>query len=223
MLRNRADVLARAHSIDDTIHDIGLFSPAGVIVEHSGADRAQSVPREILTVMRRSDDTNWSLETQDHLVAGRTIYSQSGNMAGAIYARYPLTELDRLRGQFQIVMLWASLMAFLICGFTGWISFGIAARRNRNQTVPALQVEVQRSEEALAAAEQDCGIVGSVASGRSWARALARTLPVQLQAIPETPISREISKLTMAVFAGLVLVALLGLAVTVQKSAANSL
>jgi len=219
MLRNRAEVLSRAHEIDNAIHDIALFNPSGIIVEQTGSPDGKQISRDVLTAMRRSDGENWSLETDVYLIAGRTILSNAGTIVGAIYARYPITELNRLSVTFRSVMIWASLVTFVLCGCMAWLIFRFAFRPDKNRTLSGLQSEIEQAGQVLASVVSTPSLLDT----HPIEPLQIRDLPWATQTIPETTFSRQILRQTGTVFASLVLVALLVLTVTAQTAMSRNL
>ena len=217
MLRNRGDVLRRAHDIDSKVEDVVLFNPSGIVVERSGTGKVQTVPKEVLIALGRSDTPGWTLETSDFLIAGRNIYSQSGDLAGAVYASYPLTELVQLNAQFRSRLFLAALTVFIGGCLLSLLVFGVTTRRKLH-ALSALEADIEQANAALDLLESDV-----CSDGFPSGPLKADKLPLRRNAIPETEILRQINGLTMAVYSALVLGVLLALAITVQIAVSESL
>ncbi|NIZ61238.1 hypothetical protein DL239_09645 [Sedimentitalea sp. CY04] len=198
MLRNRAEVLARAIQIDPSIYNVVLFNPSGIIVEQAVTSSQNAVSESVLKALRRSEYPDWSTQTESHLIAGHSIYTTSGQVVGAIYASYPLTELTKLSWNFRWTMLKFSALACILGGFLSWLAFKALLRPSESETLLAAEADISGAEEALVGASADLNVTNS--------------LPVQLQALHNSDFNRHLNRRTSAVFASLTLVTLVGLA-----------
>jgi len=209
MLRNRAEVLAQARQIDPSINNVVLFNPSGVIVEQTVASSGNTVPEGVLRTLRRSEAPSWSFQTASHLIAGHTIFAPTGQISGAIYASYPLTELTELSWGFRWTMLKFSALACFIGGLLSWLAFRILLRPSANSSLMKAETDIRRAEEALVETAPTTSVVN--------------TVPVQLMALPNSDFSRHLNSRTSFVFAAMTLMTLVGLAWVSQAVVSQSL
>ena len=209
MLRNRAEVLAQARQIDPAIYNVVLFNPSGIIVEQAVASSQNAVPESVLKALRRSETPDWSSQTASLLIAGHSIFGSSGQVAGAIYASYPLTELTDLSWDFRWIMLKFSALACIIGGFLSWLAFKVLLRSGESEWLLEAEADISRAEEVLVET--------------SISPSAANSLPVQLKALPNSGLSRHLNRRTSLVFASLTLVTLVGLAWVSQIVVSQSL